>query len=515
MIARLKKKALPTSIAVPEAATPLSNDDEKCRMKNGSELRVVHRAVLIAISLLLGACATAPRVTPLAKATHNAPVIAYALPKSELGIALVGEMSKFKAGPLTSDLDEWTAERKKDNQACTASELRNEDNICFWNLRVSRRDTEGAAMSCATSPAYGIAGQGSLHFDTPPVITSTTWPDSSQLYAVHLEKPLFQSTELDMKLSASNTLTSFTAKATNDIAATVEKSLSGAVFARALHSSPEVATHGKLDWLIGRLKVLRAERRMAASLPDSNNALATIDAEIAATRALAEGTSKTVPFKLNLKFEPLSAPGCGDDDAATRCAIPATGSSNPLLKSNPLGCLKKSASLSAIVEVNSFPDSLAVAQAIADHMTKADGLRYRQPVEAGVVVRLTCVDSGGTCAPGVAFSAEGRFMIPQWGPTLALSRNVGWRSGSIAAGLDANTGALTSASATRQGGLLSGLVNEEFVQYKAGQESAAKAAQVDRERVSLERERALLEHQVKICEARRQLQLPVSKDCPP
>lgn len=495
-------------------------------MKRDRDLNRQHLALVVAATLLLGACATAPRVTPLASAKKNAPVIAYALPKTELGVALVGEKSTFKAGPLTRELEEWLAERKKDGKACTPSQLQNDGEICFWNLRVARRDTEGSAMYCATAPDFGIAGQASLHFDGPPLVTSTVWPDSTQVYAVHLEKPLFQSTELEMKLSPSNTLTSFTAKATNDVAVTIEKGLSGAFLTRARTSPPLVSTQGGLQGLVDRLKALRDERKKAAGLPDSKDALAAIDTEIAATRALAEGISKTVPFKWNLKYEPESAPNCGDGNTATICTIRGTGKSSPVPKSNPLSCANTAAALTAVIEVKSFADSLAIAQGAANHATKADGLRYRQPVEAGVGLRLTCVGSRGSCsdkasgppdnkAEGVGFAAEGRFMVPQWGPTLALSRNVGWRSGSIAAGIDPNTGALTSASATRQGGLLSSLVNEEFAQYKAAQEAAAKAAQVDGERVGLERERALLEHQVKICEARRLLQLPAGDDCPP
>lgn len=477
----------------------------------------------LAVYVVVG-CAHAPSVSKASLAKDKHSHAFYSLPKVAFQASIAGEKRTFKAGPATQELIAWEANEGK---TCTLAAFMNPDNICYWRLETKKPNTQGAVAVCATDMHYGVPGEASLRFPTPATLTVTAKPDPAEQYAVRLGSQPFEQTEMSMAFS-NGVLSSFTAKSTSLVAETLEKVTGDLVnvFTSAAPLGPKsMAPYPRLSALIRQLKDRQDARTRAASLADSAAAVASMDAQIAQLRALAEGVQDMKPFEIKAELEPSTRwppPGlaCNEKDEManadkgyfTLLTQTSDKESGPLVHlSARLGCGMKN-QLDARLVVYAHACSRNAARTLSNRSKPNDnGLRYRVPTTAAAAVRLICKPPlTGECVAGMDVPLSPNVTVPQWGTTLALPRRLGWRAGSLDAKLDASTGALTSINASQQGSLEAALVADAHKDLLARREAASK----DSERAALERERAVLEHQVKICEARRTLGLPPGDGCP-
>ncbi|HWU52138.1 MAG TPA: hypothetical protein VN153_04915 [Tahibacter sp.] len=472
----------------------------------------LHQSVALFSSFLvvtLTGCAHAPKVVPIANADARTPHAYYTLPKASFTAETVGDLHSFTAGPLTGDLAKWL---KDDKASCTYQRLMNPDDICYWRFKIKRRKPADALAACETDSSFKVAGQVSLELKQPLTVTASSVADETQQYAVDISPQLFEKTRIDLAFSPAGSITAFKAESTNLIAQTIESVAADVAAGFTLTSKQDGAqvrpasVAGKgLQELVNALARKKRERDVAASRPDSAAALAAIDEEIVRLRALAEGTDVTEPFKIKVDYVPS-----GRDSGNYAEAV---GAEKAL--QDGWGCTD-GFELYAALAIKPDESSAKIADAIGAKAFAADGLRYRVPVVAEAALRFTCrkaaADRNGLCAAAsgksVPFGAQ--LTVPQWGPTIALPRRMGWGAGAIDAKLDPSTAALLSLSTTSEKSFEAAVLNRVYDSYVARQAAAKK----DTERANLERERAVLEDQVKICAARQALGQPPGDDCP-
>lgn len=499
------------------------------------------RACTLSFILTVVGCAHTPKVTDATAADVSRQKVFYTLPKVAVTATVVAELSTFTPGPLTSELDQWAA---TEQALCSPADLAKPEHLCFWRLAVKRPSAANAVAACKTTPKSippgWWPGQISLTFAQPAVITTRAKPDATEQYAVYLGAPVFEKTALEMTFSPAGGVSSFSATSTNLIAETAESMFLG--LAKRMTVSAEEKTDGDevstlsiigLKELAKQLAAERQRRIAAAARPDSEAAVAAIEAEIAQLRALAEGVVTVKPFEITIEHEPCkSAPSAQNAKTPQICP----GRVHEVVDDTTIWREKSSdkgdsldsrfpcadpIKLHAVSVMTPDADSLSLANTAQEKSKIGKGLRYRVPVVANGELRVTCSLNGdgdnakrnGRCGVGTTgYSVEygTPLIVPQWGYVLSLPRNLGWRAGALKATLDPATGALATVSASNEASLGASLVNQSYQALLARQEAGKK----DTERAALERERAVLEEQVKICNARVALGLPPGDGCP-
>jgi hypothetical protein len=460
--------------------------------------------------IAIGGCANAPKVVDVNQTDAKHSYAFYSLPKVAFQATVVGEKHSFTPGAITAELTAW---RKAEQKKCTYQQLTDPQEICFWRLRSKMPSTDGALASCATDGAYGQRGLALLRIGQAATLTTTSRPDPSQHFAVQLGSQLFEQTEVTLAYSPSGALSSFTAKSTSLVAETLESFLAQSINLSTNTGAPgSITSYPNLTNLVQKLAQLHDDRKIAASRPDSAGALATIDARIAQLRELAEGSTDIKPLDIKVALDPASQWPTQAGEATCNSNGSLLQASGPVFEIHKgLSCSDDAAFVAQLhLVADACSRSTATAAAGATQEV-GEGLRYRFPVTATATIALTCEEPWvGACRNMPKLPVAASVVVPQWGPTLTLPRRLGWRSGSLDAKLDPVTGSLASLNATHQGSLEAALLADAYKDRAASKEAGGK----DGERIDLERERAVLEHQVKICEARRLLQLPPGEGCP-
>lgn len=472
------------------------------------------------LSLSLVSCASAPKAIKVENVNSSMKkgLVTYMLPKSAYAVSATWEKRTYVPGVLTPDLKAWLLTRDK---FCTKADAFDSESLCAWGL--------GEVMTPAASTVLQCEGDKdtviSLVRTADPVLTTTTSWDTSQHYAIELARRPFQSSELQVDYSPIGTLGGYTAKSTNLIADAAEKvatELAGDVFLDPPTGATNVANKQLCNgspalcaWA-QKLAALQKKRLEVLMGQDPKGASALIDEQIKALRALAEGVERTGPFSIKITLDPPSK-NYSANTPLTAYAAPAEDDA----LATKLRCSKNLANAVLTFRLDPNPAEVKAIESVAERsVVSSPALFYRLPLPAIPSITINCSGAGVpdaarcTVASGGFKSDFPTILVPQWGPTLSLPRTLGWRSGALTAKLDPLTGALTSLSASSQGALeasvLNGLYTADTVRRAAEQAAAAK----DTERATMERERILLEEQVKICAARRTLGQPLGDECP-
>lgn len=475
-----------------------------------------------ALSLILAGCASAPKAVKLenANSSNKNGIVTYMLPKSAYTVSATWEKRTYAPGRLTEDLENWL--KKK---SCTKADTLNPKSLCFWDLKQAKTPAGSTVLQCKGETNTVI----SLVRTADPILTTTTSWDTSQHYAIELARRPFQSSELQVDYSPTGTLGGYTAKSTNLIAETVEKiaiSLADRNFneevTTAASEQPCDASPALCAW-VEKLAALEEKRSEVLMGPDPKGASALIDEQIKALRALAEGVERTGPFSIRISLDPPSR-DYPENTPPTTYAAPAEDKTlAKKLRCKEDGLADTSLSLADTSLTFRLQPKTVEADSIRTVWEKntvtSPALFYRLPLPATPSIAIKCTGAGvieeSRClADGGFTSGFPAVVVPQWGPTLALPRTLGWRSGALTAKLDPLTGALTSLSASSQGALEASVLNGLYAADTARRAAEQAAAAKDTERATLERERILLEEQVKICAARRALGQPPGDECP-
>lgn len=479
------------------------------------------------LSMALAGCASAPKAVPIndARESNKNGIVTYMLPKMTYSVAATWEKRTYVPGPLTPDLEDWLATNAA---SCTKTDVFDPESLCAWGLEPALTPASSTALQC-----QGIKGTTiSLVRSADPVLTSTPTWDTSQHFAIELASHPFQQSELQVEYSPIGTLGGYAAKSTNLIAETVEKVATEALAGVFLDpptnaTSATAATTPRCKgspalcaWVL-ELASLDKERRKVMMGADPKGASALIDDQIKALRALAEGTERTGPFSIRIGLDPPAKEYKKTVDDSSKVNVPAYD--KPTVDAALATTLRCAEGLASATLTFGLKPSQAEAEAVKRVFEKNNveepALFYRLPLSATPMIAIKCsgggISSGSRCAEPDGFTS--RFppvVVPQWGPTLALPRTLGWRSGALSAKLDPNTGALTTLNVSSQGSLEASVLNGLYSADAARRAAEQAAGAEDTERTTLERERILLEEQVRICAARRALGQPPGDECP-
>lgn len=474
------------------------------------------------LTLMLAGCASAPKAVRVGDldSGNKSSVVTYMLPKSSYTVSTTWEKRTYAPGPLTEELVKWL---KGGANNCTAMDAADPESPCYWGFRVARTPAASAILQCDDGKGKSI----SIVRTADPVLTTTASWDTSQHFAIELAKRPFQSSELQVDYSPMGTLGGYTAKSTNLIAETVEKAttewLGGRVFKmpnRSLRSTGPTPCEGAsgLCDLVGQLADLEEKRQQVLMGPDPKAASALIDEQIKALRALAEGEEWVGPFSIRISLDPQPK----DYSVGTPMEVYAAPAVDTAL-ARKIGCGSDKASATLMFRLEPNPGEVQAIESVAKSTNvRSPALFYRLPLPAKPSIAISCkvvpdIEAAGEsrCAQSGGFKTSfPEVMVPQWGPTLALPRTLGWRSGALTAKLDPLSGALLSLNSSSQGSLGASILNGLYTADTARRAAEQAAAAKDTERAALERERILLEEQVKICAARRALGRPPGDDCP-
>lgn len=492
----------------------------------------MNRVTCVATGLLivgLAGCATAPKAVRVGDVSTKSVtgIVTYMLPKSAFAVSATWERRTYVPGPLTGELLAWEAESKS---LCTADKALSPNSICFWRLSRAMTPAASTIFQCDGNDGAVI----SLVSTADPVLSiSASW-DTEQHFAILLAKQAFQASELQVDFSPFGTLGGYSAKSTSLIAETVEK-VATEVAGQVLFdpTEPEIAsvTDDCANWrslcaLVKRLAALEAGRSQALRGSDPKGASGVIDEQIKALRALAEGTERTGPFSIRIAVDPATkasrviANVTPDGQASAKSSATYDYAEDASI-AKKLRCMDGFAEAKLTFRLDAKElEEKAIERVEVRSAVNSPALYYRLPVPASPSLSITC--SGARVNEASRCTAEsGGFktgfptvVVPQWGPTLALPRTLGWRSGALAAKLDPLTGALISLNASSQGALEASVLNGLYAADVARRAAEKADAGKDHERAALERERVLLEEQVKICAARRALGQPLGDACP-
>jgi hypothetical protein len=438
-------------------------------------------------------------------------------------------------------LEAWLREKSAGAVRCTGESSFDPGNKCYWGFRSNRPAASGAVAFCDLASGTLASGpdQRYLFRGDPLTAKTTASPDPNAHFAIDMAPAMFEKLDIGITLDASGVLTDFKVSATNLAAETAQAILSTELMPASLLSLSAGTGTDPLQDLVDELAKAEARRKGAFAHPNPGAELAAIDADIVRLRQLAEGRVDEKPFKVSLDTDPndpmLSKDKTLQQKVAESDAKNLLGCGAPkCADGKSCDACGKCPSMVFRTLLSSSAASTTAAKTAEMHGLQSGSLRYRVPVRATAGVSVLCermsIETSSTGEPatpdcaklkpavdgkpaelvGTAVPVQGDLLIPQWGPVLALPRSLGWRAGSISAKLDPNTGALLTLSAKNDDSLAAGLVNDA---HKAAL-AREKAANVDEERLAVERESAILQNRVKICAARRDLGLPLGPDCP-
>jgi len=502
----------------------------------GGNMRIL---LIVAFFCLMQACAHSPKVIRSFELKEQSNVTCYSLPRADVTVAGTLLQKTFYPGPYTAALEAWLKSKDNGASSCRGHEMLDPLHKCYWGFRSNRPPTADALAFCdlATGTESTGLNQRYLYRSEPLIAKTSASPDPHAHFAIDMNPSLFEKLETGITVDVSGVITDFKATSTNLAAETAQALISRAVDVAAfpMEDGGHVNRIDEIQFLVNHLAEAERERLRFFDFPNPAAAVAAIDAKIARLRQLAEGRVDEKPFIVSLDLNP--------DIARDVVNKQQSNSTEP---KNLLGCAAPTCenggdcgscgicpAISFRTVVTADVDSVRTSETAKSYGLESGSLRYRVPVRASTAVDLRCwnlaiftdVEKKTAVAPctasisgpdtkpiiiGVSIPVQGPVVIPQWGPTLALPRDLGWRSGSISARLDANTGALLTISAKNDDAVAAGLVNDA---YKAAL-AREKAGGVDEERLAIERESAILQNRVKICLARSELGLPPGPECP-